>query len=92
MDTEKLRLNGELSDELNRWMTADLDEGLGTTTMHSEFDTLDDQEHFDMMEKSRVLDAEPDSLAFFQAQKTRRAHATQNGLALRQLHRNKRST
>lgn len=91
-EQEKLRLNGELSDELHRWMTVDVEDGLGTTTTHSQFDTLDDQEHFDMMEKSRVMDAEPDSLAFFQAQKTRRAHATQNGYALRQRHRNKRNS
>ncbi|KAJ1450975.1 P-loop containing nucleoside triphosphate hydrolase protein [Pelagophyceae sp. CCMP2097] len=54
-------------------------------------DKLDDQEHFDKMEMERIVSADPDAVAFFQAQKTRRANLTQNRTQLRQMHRNKRS-
>lgn len=56
----------------------------------SERDQLDDQEAFDKLEVERVLADDPESLAFFHAQKTRRAHMTQNGGSLRQIQRNKR--
>jgi len=54
-------------------------------------DKLDDQEAFDKLEMERVAAQDPDALAFFRAQKTRRATATQNRSHLRQLHRNKRT-
>jgi len=53
-------------------------------------DELDDQEAFDQLELERVLASDPDSLAFFQAQKTRRANLTQNGGNIRQMQKNKR--
>lgn len=55
-------------------------------------DQLDDQEAFDKLEIERVLANDPESLAFFHAQKTRRAHITQNGGNLRQVQKNKRFT
>jgi len=55
-------------------------------------DALDDQEAFDRLEIQRVLDNDPDSLAFFQAQKTKRAHITQNGTNLKLAQKNKRMT
>ena len=39
-------------------------------------DKLDDQEAFDKLEMERVAAQDPDALAFFRAQKTRRATAT----------------
>ena len=54
-------------------------------------DKLDDQEQFDKMEMERIISQDPDALAFFQAQKTRRANMTQNRTQLRQMHRNKRA-
>lgn len=54
-------------------------------------DKLDDQEKFDKLELERVASQDPDSLSFFQAQKTRRANATQNSVALRAMHKNKRN-
>ena len=53
-------------------------------------DQLDDQEAFDKLEIERVLANDPESLAFFHAQKTRRANITQNGGSLRQIQKNKR--
>ena len=53
-------------------------------------DSLDDQEAFDRMEEDRVLASDPDSLAFFHAQKTKKAHLTQNFVSLRQMQKNKR--
>jgi kinesin family member 6/9 len=53
-------------------------------------DQLDDQEAFEKLEMDKVISQDPESLAFFNAQKTRRAHVTQNGSTLRQLHKNKR--
>lgn len=53
-------------------------------------DQLDDQEAFEKLEMERVISQDPDSLAFFNAQKTRRAHVTQNGSTIRQIHKNKR--
>ena len=57
-----------------------------------EKEALDDQEAFEQMEIERITAQDPESLAFFQAQKTKRANMTQNAVALKQLHRNKRNT
>lgn len=56
----------------------------------NEMDELDDQEAFDKLETERVLANDPDSLAFFMAQKTRKANLTQSGGAIRMLQKNKR--
>ena len=53
-------------------------------------DQLDDQEAFDRLETQRVLDNDPDSLAFFHAQKTRRALITQNSATIKMSQKNKR--
>lgn len=58
----------------------------------NDLDQLDDQEAFDRLEVERVLANDPDSLGFFNAQKTRRANMTQNSVSLRQIQRNKRFT
>lgn len=55
-----------------------------------EVDSLDDQEAFDRMEGERVMANDPESLAFFHAQKTKAAHRTQNSNSIRQMQRNKR--
>lgn len=55
-----------------------------------QFDILDDQEAFDRLEVERVLADDPNSLAFFQAQKTRRALVTQNATNIRTIQKNKR--
>lgn len=52
---------------------------------------LDDQEAFDRLEEERVMGSDPDSLAFFHANKTKKAHLTQNFVSLRQMQRNKRA-
>lgn len=54
-------------------------------------DQLDDQEAFERMEEERIIAQDPDSLSFFHAQKARRAHLTQNGANIRQIHKNKRN-
>jgi kinesin family protein 6/9 len=54
-------------------------------------DELDDQEAFDKLEAERVLSNDPESLAFFMAQKTRRANLTQAGGTIRMIQRNKRN-
>lgn len=53
-------------------------------------DQLDDQEAFDKMEEERVISNDPESLAFFHAQKTRRANVTQKAGTLKQMQKNKR--
>lgn len=53
-------------------------------------DQLDDQEAFDKLEMERVLANDPESLAFFNAQKTRRANITQNSGTIKQMQKNKR--
>ena len=53
-------------------------------------DQLDDQEAFDRLETQRVMDEDPDSLAFFHAQKTRRALQTQNSSNIKNIQKNKR--
>eukprot|EP00599_Poterioochromonas_sp_BG-1_P005647 CAMPEP_0173144316 /NCGR_PEP_ID=MMETSP1105-20130129/7156_1 /TAXON_ID=2985 /ORGANISM="Ochromonas sp., Strain BG-1" /LENGTH=870 /DNA_ID=CAMNT_0014057965 /DNA_START=70 /DNA_END=2682 /DNA_ORIENTATION=- len=59
-------------------------------TGNNQQDELDDQEAFDKLETERVLANDPDSLAFFMAQKTRKANLTQSGGAIRMLQKNKR--
>ena len=54
-------------------------------------EVMDDAEMFEKMELERIAAKDPDSVAFFQAQKTRRANMTQNSLTIRQMGRNKRS-
>lgn len=54
-------------------------------------DQLDDQEAFDRLETERVLSNDADSLAFFHAQKTRRALLTQNLGNIKQMQKNKRN-
>ncbi len=54
-------------------------------------DQLDDQEAFDRLETQRVLDNDPDSLAFFHAQKTKRALMTQNSANIKNIQKNKRN-
>ena len=53
-------------------------------------DVLDDQEAFDRLETQRVVDQDPDSLAYFHAQKTRRALMTQNSASIKYAQKNKR--
>lgn len=55
-------------------------------------DEMDDQEAFDKLEAERVMSNDPDSLAFFTAQKTRRANLTQSGSNIKMLQKNKRFT
>ena len=52
---------------------------------------LDDQEMFDRLEEERVMASDPDSMAFFHANKTKKAVMTQNFVSLRQMQRNKRA-
>ncbi|GMH46356.1 hypothetical protein TrRE_jg4300 [Triparma retinervis] len=54
-------------------------------------EVMDDAEMFEKMELERIAAKDPDSVAFFQAQKTRRANMSQNSLTIRQMGRNKRS-
>jgi hypothetical protein len=54
-------------------------------------EVMDDAEMFEKMELERIAAKDPDSIAFFQAQKTRRANMSQNSLTIRQMGRNKRS-
>ncbi len=58
--------------------------------MGMESDKMDDQEAFDRLETERVMANDPDSLAFFSAQKTMRANITQTGANLRTMQHNKR--
>lgn len=51
---------------------------------------LDDQEMFDRLAHERIMQQDPDSLAFYQAQKARLASKSQSATALRQLQRTKR--
>jgi multidrug resistance efflux pump len=72
-------------------MQATATAGLTGGSEHGSVDQLDDQEAFDRMEEERILASDPDSLAFFHAQKTRRAHMTQNAGTIRQMQKNKRT-
>jgi len=85
------------SDAFSRWSGAKGTSANGEmeSTRPEEFemtdtDQLDDQEAFERLEVDRVMSKDPDSLAFFHAQKTRRNNLTQNGSNIRQLHKNKR--
>jgi len=62
-----------------------------TEEVNEDGEIMDDAEMFEKMEKERVYAADPDSIAFFQAQKTRSANMTQNSLTIKQMRRNKRS-
>jgi kinesin family protein 6/9 len=53
-------------------------------------DQLDDQEAFDRLEEERVLQSDPESLAYFHAQKTRRALMTQNSGTIKNMQKIKR--
>ncbi len=53
-------------------------------------DQLDDQEAFDRLETQRVMDTDPDSLAFFHANKTKRALMAQNASGIKSLQKTKR--
>jgi len=91
-------LRAALGSGFSRWTRGAGPEKLSSTTTAApgpgmgseERDQLDDQEAFDKLEIERVLANDPESLAFFHAQKTRRAHMTQNGGSLRQIQKNKR--
>jgi len=72
----------EMEDLLNA--TGKSDAGFGSE------DQLDDQEAFERLEVERVMTKDPESLAFFHAQKTRQAHMTQNGANIKQIHKSKR--
>jgi len=69
-----------------------IDDGGGGGQHDSETgEIMDDAEMFEKMEMERIAKDNPESIAFFQAQKTRRANQTQNSLTIRQMGRNKRS-
>jgi hypothetical protein len=82
----------ELGRAFNRWSSGESKDtdAKASSSPVNKFDELDDQEAFDKMEVDRILSNDPESLAFFNAQKTRRANITQNGGTLRQLQKNKR--
>lgn len=86
------QLKIELGRAFNRWSSGESKDTDAKTSSSpvNKFDELDDQEAFDKMEVDRILSNDPESLAFFNAQKTRRANITQNGGTLRQLQKNKR--
>jgi kinesin family member 6/9 len=79
-------VSGYRKNGIERTFSDDLISGGGGGSV----DQLDDQEAFEKLEMERVISQDPDSLAFFNAQKTRRAHVTQNGSTIRQIHKNKR--
>ncbi|GMI01223.1 hypothetical protein TrST_g7006 [Triparma strigata] len=68
-----------------------IDDGGGSGLNAETGEVMDDAEMFEKMELERIKAENPDSLAFFQAQKTRRANQTQNSLTIRQMGKNKRS-
>lgn len=74
----------QYADEANGYGGADADD-------YGPADQLDDQEAFDRLETERVLANDGDSLAFFHAQKTKRALMTQNSGNIKQLQKNKRN-
>jgi len=78
----------------NMWSAQSQQNLRGTDDMGSiereQSDVLDDQEAFDRLEIDRVLADDPNSLAFFQAQKTQRALVTQNATNIRTIQKNKR--
>jgi kinesin family protein 6/9 len=86
-------LKFQLLSDFEEWFKgAGVDDPFGNTGGGGdEKEVLDDQEAFEQMEIERITAQDPDSLAFFQAQKTKRANMTQNHVALKQLHKNKRN-
>jgi len=89
------QIKNELANSFMMW------NGSGTMNMNDtfdakeskrggDFDQLDDQEAFDRLEVERVMSNDPDSLAFFNAQKTKRALMTQNSVAIKTTLRNRR--
>lgn len=85
----------ELNNKFTQWCNNNIESSLNDTGNNQyenlgPDDQLDDQEAFDRLEMQRVLANDPDSLAFFNAQKTRRANITQNNTTLRQMQKNKR--
>ena len=88
-DMDKLNVSVEI--EPTRESQIQSPDPSGALYVLSLLDKLDDQEQFDKLEMERIVSQDPDALAFFQAQKTRRANLTQNRTQLRQMHRNKRN-
>jgi len=90
-------LKNELANRFQQWNESASSPGknnssnLFDATMQDN-DQLDDQEAFDKLEIERVLQNDPESLAFFHAQKTRLANITQSGASIRQIQKNKRFT
>merc|ERR1712086_1065201 len=65
-----------LVDAFNDWYnSARPTTGMQQPEQHDEGDVLDDGEMFEQMEVTRVMDQDPDSLAFFQAQKKMKSTA-----------------
>jgi kinesin family protein 6/9 len=82
----------ELANGFMKWSGANTQD-MGMTSGGGDMggaDQLDDQEAFDRLEVERVMSNDPESLAFFNAQKTRRAHMTQNGSSIRNIQKTKR--
>jgi len=79
-----------LEDQKPKDLFGDTGEFNHTGRSSGEGDELDDQEVFEQMETERIMSNDPESLAFFQAQKTRRANQTQNHVKLKQVQHNKR--
>lgn len=89
-------VQAQLLTEFEQWHETSVGDEFGAPpgtsgSMASGDDKLDDQEAFEKLEIERVVSQDPEQLAFFQAQKTRRANATQNSIALKQMHKNKRN-
>eukprot|EP00636_Phaeomonas_parva_P006018 CAMPEP_0118854086 /NCGR_PEP_ID=MMETSP1163-20130328/2427_1 /TAXON_ID=124430 /ORGANISM="Phaeomonas parva, Strain CCMP2877" /LENGTH=785 /DNA_ID=CAMNT_0006786743 /DNA_START=54 /DNA_END=2411 /DNA_ORIENTATION=- len=85
-------LKYELLTNFDTWFSSALANlAAGGSKSNTDLAELDDGEKFQVMEERRVLEDNPDALAFFHAQKTKKATLTQNSVALRQLHRNKRN-
>jgi kinesin family protein 6/9 len=90
-------LKNELANRFQQWNESASSPGKNNSinlfdgTMQDN-DQLDDQEAFDKLEIERVLQNDPESLAFFHAQKTRLANLTQSGASIRQIQKNKRFT
>eukprot|EP00981_Chlorochromonas_danica_P002941 scaffold601_cov170-Ochromonas_danica.AAC.2 len=90
-------LRNKLAEGYERWqkgMSSPLSKRMAPKSPRDDMggggDELDDQEAFDRLETERVMANDPDSLAFFTAQKTMRANLTQSGTTIRMMQRNKR--
>ena len=77
--------------EFDAWLARALAGPATAATGGADMADLDDGEKFQAMEEKRVIDSNPEALAFFQAQKVQRAARTQNAVRLRQLRANKRN-